>query len=253
MVVGDILFPRQSICLSGAGVGWIVIITLLAAAPETMLYREAIRHMRKGEYTSAIEITDRLIAAHPEKPRHRRFRANLYMLAGDFDQSQAEYQALVRENPKDEMGYVGLAEIEMHYERFQSAYDYMQQAHEVAPGNLSLFYYLGMLADRIHQPNAACEHLEKAMTWCKHSQRDSLLARLWLARNYLRLGQQNDAQEQVDQMRKHAAAVQEWKLIFASEQAGPVRHLYEADVNLAEHLLNGTAALDQLEGERHHA
>ena len=227
IIGGTILVPRMYIYFLGAGIGWAVIVTLLAGAPEMMVYREAIRHMRKSEYASAIEVTDRLIAAHPEVPRHRRFRANLYMMAGDFDQSQAAYQALVRDNPEYDMGYVGLAEIEMHHERYQRAYEYMQQAHDVAPGNLTFYYYLGMLADRLNQPDEAREHLEKALKWYKHNHRDSLLARLWLARSYIRLGNRAAAQEQLDRMRKHAAAIHEWKLIFASEQAGPVRHIYK--------------------------
>jgi tetratricopeptide (TPR) repeat protein len=253
MVVGDILFPRQSICFSGAGLGWVVIMLLLASAPEMMVYREAIRYMRKNEYPEAIESINKVIAAHPGDPKHRRFRASLYMMAGDLDQSQIEYQALVRDHPEYDMGYSGLAEIAMQQGRYQQAYDYMQQANKLAPGNLTWHYYLGMLADRLNQPETARDHLEKTFKGYKHNHRDALVGQLWLARSYFKLDNRDAAQAHLDQMRKHAAGLKEWKLIFASEQAGPVRHLYEADVELAQRLLNGTAALEQLKEEPYHA
>ena len=105
-----------------------------------------------------------------------------------------------------------------------------------------------MVEDRLGEAQAAVEHLELARAAGLPHRRTALLVDLWLARNYLRAGDREAARQRLDDMRQHRAALRDWYAVFESEQAAPLRASLEADVRLAERLLDagdGLAILEQ--------
>jgi Tfp pilus assembly protein PilF len=110
-------------------------------------------------------------------------------------------------------------------------------------------YNAGLIADRLRQAEQAVMHLENALTAGIPHSRYRLLTRLWLARNHYRQGNIEIAQQQLDLMSNHRDGLEDWQIVLASEQAAPLRRLLEADVHLAESILEHEASLKDLNGE----
>ena len=73
------------------------------------------------------------------------------------------------------------------------------------------------------------------------------MARLWLARSYVRLSEPDEAERQLKAMRDAREALNDWEMVFESEQAALLRALMEPDVRLAARLVQGDAGLEVLE------
>ena len=70
------------------------------------------------------------------------------------------------------------------------------------------------------------------------------MTRLWLARNYYRTGQLDQARDQLDAMPQQISGLEEWQLVLDSEQAAALRDLLADDVALAQQVLDGDISLD---------
>lgn len=242
----SILLPDWALFLGGAGVGWMVVAQFVLRSRVRMEYQAAVRHLRRSEYDQAIAVMDSVIAAEPEVPDHYRFRAEIFRLAGRLDRALGEYKRVISLDAASAAGYTGLAEVYAQQGDYGQAHQYARLALERDPGGWMVAYNLGMIEDRLADSAGAVTHLEQALAAGMPQSRYRLLARLWLARGYCRLGQREAAQAQLEQMRTQAAGLGEWALIFESEQAGPLRSLLQPDVQLARRLLDGTESLDTL-------
>jgi predicted Zn-dependent protease len=238
-----ILLPKQAAMLIGGAVGWMVFALVIWRNRVRMEYQTAIRHLRRGEYQQAIAIMDALINTEPDSSEHHRFRANLYRLAGDWNQAEQDCEWIIKHNPDSADAYMGLAEIVMQQGDYDRAQEYMLAALERDPGNWTITYNLGMIEDRRGDAEAAVKYLETTLASGIRHSHYKLLARLWLARNYHRLGRDTDAEKQLTLMGKQARGLRAWRLIFESEQGAVLRDLLEQDVQLAQELLEGKATL----------
>jgi tetratricopeptide (TPR) repeat protein len=241
-----VLLPDYLLFFGGAGVGWIVVSPLVLRGRVRMEYQAAIRHLRRNEYEQAIAIMDRLIQAEPDQTEHRRFRAELHRLSGDLPSAARDYERIVELAPDAPEGYAGLSEVCAQQGDYEQARTHGLGALERGPGRWMPAYNLGMIEDRLGHADAAAGYLEKALAAGLPHRRYRLLARLWLARSYYRQGRADDARAQIALMRQQASGLREWRVIFQSEQAAPLRGLLEADADLAEQLLNAEAPLEAL-------
>ncbi len=238
------LLPAQGFLLVGAACGWVVAAQAIFRSRERMEYQNAIRHMRRGEYQQAIQIMDALIQAEPDSSEHHRFRANLYRLDGDLNRAKQDCEWIVRHNPESSYAYMGLAEIVMQQGDYDRAQEYMQAALERDAGNWMITYNLGLIEDRRGDAVAAVKYLETTFSSGIPHSHYKLLARLWLARNYHRLGHDEDASKQIMLLRKEKKGLRQWRLIFESEQGAVLRDLLEDDVQLAQQLIESKATLE---------
>jgi tetratricopeptide (TPR) repeat protein len=211
-----------------------------------MEYQQAIRHLRNNEFAEAIALVDALIANEPDEPGHYRFRADLHRLSGDLPAAMADYQRVVELNPESGQGYVGLAEVHAQQDDYRTAREFALSALEREPRYWLNAYNLGLIADRLEDPAEAIEHLEQALRLGLPHSRYRLLVRLWLARNSARQGQMDTAQQHLDRLRREAAGLHEWHIIFESEQAAALRGLLEDDIRLAQQLVDGSLSLEAL-------
>jgi tetratricopeptide (TPR) repeat protein len=247
LVVMGVLVPQLALFFGGAGVGWMVAAQIVLRNRQQMEYRIAVRHLRHSEYAEAVAAMDRLILAEPQKSEHYRFRAELYRLWGKLGNARADYEHVIELEPHSEKGYTGLAETYAQQGDFEQARDYAVQALERAPRRWMTAYNLGLIEDRLGNAEAAVEHLEKALAVGRLHSRYRLLTQLWLARNTYRQGRTDKARQHLALMRQQADGVRDWRMVFESDQAAPLRELLQPDVDLAEHLLDTHAPLDLLD------
>lgn len=255
LLVLAILLPKQASMLIGGAMGWTVFALVFWRNRVRMEYQTAIRHMRRGEYQEAIRVMDTLVNAEPDSSEHRRFRANLYRLAGDWNRAEQDCEWIIERNPDSADAYMGLAEIVMQQGDYDRARGYMLAAQERDArdardtrdaGNWIIAYDLGMIEDRRGDAEAAVKYLEAAFASGIPHSHYRLLARLWLARNYHPLGRGEDADKQIALLSKETKGLREWRLIFESEQGAVLRDLLADDVRLAQELLEGKATLEVL-------
>ncbi len=241
-----IVAPNYALMFGGASMGWMVAVQFVLRGHVRMEYQAAIRHLRVGETDQAIRVMDTLIEAEPDQIEHYRFRAELYRLSGQLSQAIADYERITHIAPDMAAGYEGLAEVNAQRSEYAQAREYALTALHKQPGQWMLLYNLGMIEDRLKEAESAFSHLEAAFVAGIPYARYRLLALLWLARNAYRLGDNAAARRHIALMRKQAGGLREWRTIFQSEQAAPLRHLLENDVKLAEQLLNADASVDLL-------
>lgn len=242
-----IVVPGYAVFLAGGGFGWLIIAPLALRSHVRMEYQQAIRHMRYGELDEALALMDGLVEAEPDDPEHFQFRADLHRLAGHPDRAQSDYEQAIRLDPNAAAGYIGLAEVRAQAGAFEAARGPAQQALERDPSSWLPAYNLGMIEDRLDEPQAAVEYLQNAIKAGLPHRRYHLMARLWLARSYVRLGQPDEAGRQIEAMRGAREALGDWEIVFESEQAALLRALMEPDVRLAARLVRGEAGLEALE------
>jgi len=242
-----VVWPDGVLFLAGVGVGWIVVAQFVLRSRVRMEYQAAIRHLRNSAYDEAAAVMDGLIEAEPDELGHRRFRAEIFRLAGQLDRAIADYQSIVARDPDSPVGLAGLAETHAQSGDFETARRYAQQAHERDPGQWMGAYNLGLIEDRLGLAAEAIQHLERALDLGVPQSRYRLLTRLWLARNYARQGEPDAARAQLDLLREQTAGLRDWQMVFESEQAAALRGLLEADVRLAQAIIEGEDRLDRLE------
>ncbi len=240
------LFPDWSLFFVGAGLGWLVVAQFVFRGTTRMQYRKAIGFLRKGEYAQAVAVMDPLVSAEPDDPAHRQFRAGLYRLAGRLDEAASDYRAAVQSDPAATGAWIGLAEVHVQRHDYDEARAAARSAESGDPGDWTASYTLGMIADREGDAPAAIEALDRAVGLGIARSRDRLLAHLWLARAYTRLGRADAAQGQVAALRKEAGSLDEWRLILSSDQGRVLRPLLEADIDLAAQWAQGSAPLEVL-------
>ena len=244
-----VVWPDGVLFLAGVGVGWIVVAQFVLRSRVRMEYQAAIRHLRNSAYDEAAAVMDGLIGAEPDNLNHRRFRAEIFRLAGRLDRAIADYESIVARDPDSPVGLAGLAELHAQSGDFATARRYALQAHERGPDQWMGVYNLGLIEDRLGMAAEAIQHLEQALRLGVPESRYRLLTRLWLARNYARQGQPDAASAQLGLLREQAAGLQDWLVVFESEQAAALRGMLEADVRLAEAIIQGENRLDRLEPE----
>ena len=226
---------------AGAGLGWLIVSQFILRRGVRREYRQAIQHLRRGEYDQAVQIMNGLIRAEPEDSAHYRFRAELRRLQGKPGRALQDYRRIIELEPDSGVGYNGLAEVYLQEGDFEQALTYAQQAYAREPDHWVAPYNLGMVEDRLGMASEAVEHLQSALRAGLES-RHRLLIHLWLARAYARLGRGEDVSRELAALREQRRGLKDWQTIFESEQAETLRGVLGADVELAQRIFDGAGA-----------
>jgi tetratricopeptide (TPR) repeat protein len=241
-----LLLPEQATFLAKVAFVWALVVILAFRSQGRMEYQSAVRLMRQGEYQRAIALMTALIDTEPDVLDHRQFRAQLYRLSGDLQRAAADYEWMRGHVLGFIIGAIGLAEIEMYQGNYDRAREYALAARERDRGWMAA-YALGLIEDRQGHAELAVEHLKAALTSSIPHSRFRLLARLWLARNYHRLGCDDDAGKQIMLLRKEKKGLREWQVILESDQSALLRDLLEHDLQLAQQFVESEATLEALD------
>jgi tetratricopeptide (TPR) repeat protein len=241
-----LLVPGQAILFAGAAAGWALAVLVMFRSREHMEYQRAIRHMRRGEYQQALVVLEKVIDTKPDSLEHRSFRANLYLLEKDLSRAEMDYEWVIAHDPASPAGYIGLAEIALQRRDYPQAQKHALDALKRDAGGWIAAYNLGLIEDRTGDSEAVIDHLQTALI-NGLPDRYQLMARLWLARNYHRLGRDDDAQKQIALLRKEKKVLRQWQVILESEQGAVLRDLLEQDVQLAQELVESEVTLAALD------
>jgi tetratricopeptide (TPR) repeat protein len=241
-----LFFSSMMAFFGPVGIGWLLISLIAVRGRVRREYQAAIKAMRKGEYDQAIAAVSGLIEAEPENADHPRFRAELYRLAGKIKQARADYEKVIALRPDSGVGYTGLAEVYLQDGEFESALPYAKQALEREPDDWVASYNLGMIEDRLNLWSDCVRHLELALRVGVPDGRHRLLIHLWLARACYRQGKMAEAERELQNLNRERSGLHEWRTIFENEEAAVLRSVLLDDVQLAERLAAGGAALDAL-------
>ncbi|PJF36380.1 MAG: hypothetical protein CUN49_05715 [Candidatus Thermofonsia Clade 1 bacterium] len=244
--------PQWFTALAVVAAGWIAIALISGRAAVRREYQRAIKHMRKSEYDEAIAIISDLIKAEPDQADHRRFRAELYRLAGNLRKARADYEKVIALTPNSGVGYNGLAEIYLQEGNFERAFEYGLKAHALEPNHWVAAYNLGMIANRMGKWDESIAYLKRALSAKIPDSRHRLMAYLWLACAYVFTDDQTSAREALAALQGEKRGLREWQIILSSEQATLLRRVLGEDVALAEQLAQSDvgAALEQVRNKR---
>jgi tetratricopeptide (TPR) repeat protein len=241
-----LLFPSLLVFFVPVGVGWLLIAIIASRGRIRREYQAAIKHMRKGEYNDAIHVMGELIKAEPDNADHHRFRAELYRLSGKVRRARDDYEKVIELMPDSGVGYNGLAEVYLQDGEYEAALPFAKQALEREPDQWVAPYNLGMIEDRLNLWNDSVEHLGQALRVGVPDSRHRLLVYLWLARSNLRLGKADEAEADLQKMKRERVGLNEWNTIFESEEAAVLRNVLLDDIQLAQRLVDGETTLNAL-------
>ncbi len=233
-----VFLPRWAMFFVGGSLAWTLAIHLTWRGRAQMNYRAAVRHLRRNEIAEALAVMDSLIQSEPAEADHYRFRAELYRLQGNLSAAECDYRQVVRLTPGSVEGYLGLAEVAIQGGHYQEAAEYLQRALTCAPPDWRIAYTQALLADRRGDAPAALRHAQQALAAGLTDQRLALLVHLWRARGYARLGDLGAAQEALQDLRRAARRLRDWRTILGSPQAAALRAMMGADLEQVEALLN---------------
>ncbi|NDJ60640.1 MAG: tetratricopeptide repeat protein [Chloroflexi bacterium] len=246
IILGLTVLPNLLLPLVGAALGWVVAGFLVFRSRGPMEYQQAVRHLRKNEYGEAVKIMDGLIKKEPETANHYRFRAELQRLWGKLDRARRDYERMTELDPESAVAFNGLAEVYLQSGDYPAAMTAARTAADLAPDEWVALYNLGMIADRLGESQQAVENLEQAAALRVPDARHRLLIQFYLARAYMRLGDQTAAEDAVAAMRRQRGGLDEWQKILASDQATTLRAVLGDDVQAAQGLIDGTVDVTAL-------
>lgn len=229
----SVLVPNLFPILLGMAFGWLLASQFFIRDRMQMEYKEAIKHVRKQEYTEAIQAVNGLVKRESYNPEHVRFRGELYRLAGNLNAAVKDYEKAITLAPKAPEGYSGLAEVYLQQGDLEQAKVYTTKAYELAPEYWVAPYNLGMIEDRLGNSAAVVEHLSIVISQGLPDSRHRLLTYLWLARAYYRLGDTDKAKNALDKLRHEDKGLKEWQKIVEAPEAGIVKKMLQTDVDLA--------------------
>lgn len=241
IILGLTVLPDFLLPLAGAAVGWIIAGAFLFRPRIPKEYQEAIRYLRKSEYDKAVKSLDGLIKADPQNEDYYRLRGDVFRVWGKLDRARRDFQQSVELMPDSAVGYSRLAEVYLQMGRPADAQQPALKAYELTPNDWVAAYNLGMIEDRLGESEAVIQHLNEALALKVPDARHRLLIHLYLARAYQRMGQGDAAQEAIEKIRQHKNGLDEWLHLLKHEQAATLRAVLEADVRMAQAVIEGTA------------
>ncbi|MGB7341724.1 MAG: tetratricopeptide repeat protein [Phototrophicaceae bacterium] len=250
VLLGVLFLPQYLLIFLGAAFGWALISLLLFGDERTpMQYRQAIKAMRNNDYKTAVDTMDGLIKEESDDPNHYRFRAELLRLWGKLGRARRDYQMMIEKSTNDAdlaVAYNGMAEVDLQAGNYQDALVAAHKAYELAPDEWVAAYNLGMIADRLGDSTLTLDSLEKALAATIPDSRHRLLVYLWQLRAYMRQDQQDLAKNALKLLKSERNGLKEWQKILPEEQAKVLREVLEADITLAEQLIDDKVDLSAL-------
>lgn len=246
LILAATVLPQFALPLAGAALGWIVAAGFVFRSRAPTEYQRAVKFLRKGQLAEAVDVMDDVIKADPRDPRHYRFRAELLRLSGKIDKARRDYVKMSELDPQSAIAFNGLAEVELQAGNFERALEAGVRAAELAPNEWVALYNLGMIEDRLHQSQAAIDHLLAALQQRIPDARHRLLIHFYLARAFARLGDLESARVHASQLHKLKGGLEEWEKILQNEQAETLRHVLGEDVALAGKLVDNAISVEKL-------
>jgi tetratricopeptide (TPR) repeat protein len=107
--------------------------TLLVA--QVGLVRSMLRQQKIDE---ALETANTALAAHPDSSALLAAKGDVQFRRAEMPDAEMSYLAAKKIDAKEVRAYLGLAQLYRSYSLYRKAYDQLQNAHEIAPGNIEV-------------------------------------------------------------------------------------------------------------------
>lgn len=247
VILGLTVLVQLQLVLFGAALGWVLAALLLFRPRLPSAYRQAVRHLHKGEYAEAVKQMDAVIKDDPQNENYYRFRAEVLRMWGKLGRARKDYETMIQLVPDSAVGYNGLAEVNLQSGDYDAARQAALTAYELMPDEWVAAYNLGMIEDRLGEAEDAITHLQTALSLNVPDVRHRLLIHLYLARAYRRLGRDEAAAQAIEQVKRHRGGLEEWQNLLSHEQASVLRDVLQPDVELAQQLVMGEVGAEALE------
>lgn len=254
LVILGVLYPVLRAFFWGGALGWLLVgMLIFGRARAPMQYRQAIKHLRHRRYKEAVDVMSDLIKMEPDVPNHYRFRANLFMLWGKMDRARRDFEIILKISPENLPArieaYDGLSGLEMQLGRYDAALESALAAYDLAPDQWVTAYNVGLLYDRLDNPDGVLDYLGEKLTARVPDSRHRLLIALYLIRAHVRKGDVASAESILPRLRRERGGLMEWQRLIASEDAAILKRNFEDDVALASSLISGETTVNHLAKE----
>lgn len=217
-----VLLPPLRAFFIGGGLAWSLLGPQIFSPRQAMMYKEAVRYMRKEDYAAAIALMDRLIALEPHVPAHYDFRGQIHQLAGDMVCAEADFRKALDLDPDLLETRLALAGTAWLAGRLAEAREWAAGAIQRHPTDHGAFMAAGMIEVWDRQYAAALPLLEQAIQVGKQPRRDRALLHFWLAFLNLRAGSRDKALEHIAGLRRVRANMREWQDIALGNAFLPI-------------------------------
>lgn len=191
-----------------AGLGVTAVLLLLQRLFNTPIsYRAAYRAWVRGDYTTALDLINRSIAARPDFWQSYQLRALIHLMNMAFAAAERDARAALERKPNAHPVYNTLGQIYLAQNRFAEAEEAFAAALALTPGYALYNYHLGLSRYRLGQHRAAAEALAAATQGTLPLAEYDLQACYYLARSLEALGETEKAQEALALMARFANAL----------------------------------------------
>ncbi|MCI0713533.1 MAG: tetratricopeptide repeat protein [Chloroflexi bacterium] len=243
----SIIVPGEFFALIiGLAFGWLLAAQFLMRNRIPREYKDAIKALRRADYTEAARHVTQLIKQEPENLNHYQFRAEMYRLDGKMSKAIKDYEKINSIRPDSPVGYNGLSEVYLQQSQYDLALKNAREALKREPDLWVAPYNLGMIEDRLQDSQNVIEHLSMALKSGLPDSRHRLLTYLWLARAHYRLGDETTADEVLIKLRQERKGLGEWSIIMDEDAASTLRAVLEDDIKLARRAIEDKKDADAL-------
>jgi tetratricopeptide (TPR) repeat protein len=115
----------------------------------------AVEYLRKGEFESALEVLDVLIASEPALAEARHQQALALHSLGRHDEAEAAYQAALERNPYHFAAIAGLGHICVERDEYAGALDFYERALKIHPRLAGIREIVPQLEAALHKRDVA--------------------------------------------------------------------------------------------------
>ncbi len=250
LILGLLFFPNNLNLFAGGAVGWVVAGALIFGRMQSpQEYRKAIKALRSGDYDEAVKIMDGLIKIEPDEPNHYRFRAELLRLAGKLGRARNDYEKmekLAKNEVTRAVAFNGLAELELQSKNYQIALQHAQKAYELAPNDWVTAYNMGMIQDRLNDYVGVVDSLNIKLKERVPDARHRLLIHFYLARAWAKLGNDAQALQALQWLKRDESGLDEWEKLLADKGATTLRDVLAKDIATIKQLTDGVITIENL-------
>lgn len=94
--------------------------------------------LRQQKLDESLDAVNAALAAQPDSAALLAAKGDVQFRRGEMSDAEKSYLAAKKLNPKEVRAYLGLARLYRSYSLYRKAYDELQRAHELAPGDIEV-------------------------------------------------------------------------------------------------------------------
>ena len=215
------------------GLGFVLGYLVMEGARHLLLppnLHRAVQRYRAGDLESALELTDRAVAARPERWESYYLRALIYFALSNLEEAEKNVRQAISLKPDVDTSHVTLGQILYSQARFEEAQDAFAEAVRLRGKEGVNQYHLGATQFRLDQCEQAAPRLELATRLGIGDDQLELLAFYYLGRCREKMNRPQDAADAFAELRSRRDALETLRSNLAEAPAYPALSVLSKDV-----------------------